>query len=275
MPDTIHAEISTKKPVVVANLTELRYLVFQGMIGETGQSAYELAVELGFEGTEEAWLDSLKGDRGVTLGWDVTDDGAGNVAMVYPDNALEGLYAVRYQGEQSLTYTQQAQARENIGAAANDALQTQGEAFAQSAAYLQALRRKLLGMTAILRMAYNTKERVDGVEDQLDAMAFQLPLAADANDVTASGSVCFARYNGSTLNTPFQQGATTWQQGMLLSFSNGNVWQAAAPIGTAAVFIRSGSYSAGTGTVTYGSWVRLLTLQDYTALDQRITNLGG
>ena len=273
MPDNINVEISTKKPVVAANLTELRYLVFQGLIGETGQSAYDLAVELGFEGTEEDWIASLKGDRGVTLGWDVTDDGEGNVEMTYPDDALEGLYAVRYHAGQSLTYAQQAQARENIGAASDAAVEGQAAQIDKNGADLQALRRKLLGMTSVLRTAYNTKERVDGVEDLLDAMTFQLPLAADANAVIASGSLCFARYNGSTLNTPFQQGATTWQQGMILSFSNGNAWQAAAPIGSAAVYIRSGAYSGG--TITFNSWVRLLTSQDYTALDQRISDLEG
>ena len=32
--------------------------------GTAGKSAYEVAVENGFEGTEEEWLDSLKGDTG-------------------------------------------------------------------------------------------------------------------------------------------------------------------------------------------------------------------
>ncbi len=35
-----------------------------GSNGENGKSAYEIAVENGFEGTEEAWLESLKGDKG-------------------------------------------------------------------------------------------------------------------------------------------------------------------------------------------------------------------
>lgn len=48
-------------PVLAASLSELRYLVFQGM---AGASAYELAVELGFEGTEAEWLSSLKGESG-------------------------------------------------------------------------------------------------------------------------------------------------------------------------------------------------------------------
>ncbi len=34
--------------------------------GEAGKSAYEIAVENGFEGTEAEWLESLKGDKGET-----------------------------------------------------------------------------------------------------------------------------------------------------------------------------------------------------------------
>lgn len=32
--------------------------------GADGKSAYEIAVEHGFEGTEEEWLESLKGEKG-------------------------------------------------------------------------------------------------------------------------------------------------------------------------------------------------------------------
>src|SRR5690625_2138406 len=40
------------------------YFVSGGGAGEPGKSAYEIAVENGFEGDEQAWLDSLKGERG-------------------------------------------------------------------------------------------------------------------------------------------------------------------------------------------------------------------
>lgn len=121
MADTINVELSTQQPVVAANLTELRYLVFQGMTGDTGQSAYALAVELGFEGTEEEWIASLVGPEGpagapgTTLGWDVEDDGEGNVTMTYPDGEYEDSNAVRFT-QQTLTAAQQTQARANIGA---------------------------------------------------------------------------------------------------------------------------------------------------------------
>src|SRR5699024_1361114 len=37
-----------------------------GGAGQPGKSAYEIAVEQGFEGDEQAWLESLKGDKGDT-----------------------------------------------------------------------------------------------------------------------------------------------------------------------------------------------------------------
>src|SRR5690625_6011061 len=42
------------------------YFVAGGGAGEPGKSAYEIAVEHGFEGDEQAWLESLKGDKGDT-----------------------------------------------------------------------------------------------------------------------------------------------------------------------------------------------------------------
>lgn len=40
---------------------------------ENGKSAYELALEHGFKGTEEEWLDSLKGDDYVLTESDKTE----------------------------------------------------------------------------------------------------------------------------------------------------------------------------------------------------------
>ena len=40
------------------------YFISGGGAGEPGKSAYEIAVEHGFEGDEQAWLESLKGDKG-------------------------------------------------------------------------------------------------------------------------------------------------------------------------------------------------------------------
>ncbi len=61
---TLSAQIDTRRPVIAANLEELRYLVFHGMQGDAGESAYDLAVSLGFDGTEAQWLASLVGPQG-------------------------------------------------------------------------------------------------------------------------------------------------------------------------------------------------------------------
>lgn len=127
MTDTIQVEISSEQPAIAASLSELRYLVFQGMIGPDGKSAYELAVELGFEGTEEEWIASLVGPEGpagapgTTLGWAVTDDGEGNVEMTYPESQEGDTNAVLFV-QQTLTPAQQTQARTNIGAASTAAV---------------------------------------------------------------------------------------------------------------------------------------------------------
>lgn len=84
----ISVDIDSNRPVIAANLEELRYLVFHGMKGDTGDSAYELAVELGFEGTEQEWLASLQGTDGKNYG--IVVDGS-------TDNVLE-LKAVEASG---------------------------------------------------------------------------------------------------------------------------------------------------------------------------------
>lgn len=38
----------------------------EGLGGGDGKSAYEIAIDNGFEGTEEEWLESLRGDDGYT-----------------------------------------------------------------------------------------------------------------------------------------------------------------------------------------------------------------
>lgn len=62
----LSASITTEEPEVAATLSDLRYLVFQGLKGDTGDSAYEEAVSLGFVGTEAEWIASLKGAKGDT-----------------------------------------------------------------------------------------------------------------------------------------------------------------------------------------------------------------
>lgn len=53
-----------------------------GKDGATGKSAYEIALNNGFEGTEEEWLESLKGEKG---------DGADGVESLERKNLIRGL----------------------------------------------------------------------------------------------------------------------------------------------------------------------------------------
>lgn len=97
-----------------------------------GESAYEVAVRNGFQGTEAEWLASLHASSGTVngIGPDETGDTklrAGNIPMNAEENAdtvdeainkVKGKAdaAVRYDAAQSLADTQKAQARTNIGA---------------------------------------------------------------------------------------------------------------------------------------------------------------
>lgn len=97
-----------------------------------GESAYEVAVRNGFEGTEAEWLASLHAYSGTVngIGPDETGDiklRAGDITMSAEENAdtvdeainkvkEKADAAVRYDAAQSLTNTQKAQARTNIGA---------------------------------------------------------------------------------------------------------------------------------------------------------------
>lgn len=83
------AEILSGRPEIAANLNELRYLVFQGMQGDPGQSAYALAVSLGFEGTERDWIESLQGADGKNYGLvvDASEDYVLELKSVEADSA--------------------------------------------------------------------------------------------------------------------------------------------------------------------------------------------
>lgn len=81
--------------------------------GENGKSAYQLAVDAGFDGTETQWLESLKGAPGDTTAADAAAEAAKKAAKEAQKVAAT---AVLYT-EQNLTDSQQEQARANIGAA--------------------------------------------------------------------------------------------------------------------------------------------------------------
>ena len=87
----VSATITTEEPEIAATLSDLRYLVFQGMKGDTGDSAYEEAVALGFVGTEAEWIASLKGEKG-----DTGDSGAVFLEL----KTVSGRQVITYNGEQ-------------------------------------------------------------------------------------------------------------------------------------------------------------------------------
>ena len=85
------------------------------------KSAYEIAVKNGFNGSEQEWLESLKGDQGIQ--GEKGDKGeAGKDGSDYvltsedKEDIARSIPAVLYE-EQSLTDEQKTQARDNIGAA--------------------------------------------------------------------------------------------------------------------------------------------------------------
>lgn len=95
--------------------------------GENGKSAYQLAVDAGFDGTETQWLESLKGAPGDTTAADAAAAAAQKSAEDAQKNATAAQAAAQeaqkaaetavLYTEQNLTDSQQEQARANIGAA--------------------------------------------------------------------------------------------------------------------------------------------------------------
>lgn len=70
--------------------TSTTFNVTNGSVGTDGKSAYEIAVENGYEGTEEKWLKSLKAKSGIKKCIiSIIDDGGRNI----PDDNHTGLYS--------------------------------------------------------------------------------------------------------------------------------------------------------------------------------------
>ena len=95
--------------------------------GQNGKSAYQLAVDAGFDGTETQWLESLKGAPGDTTAADAAaaaaQESAGDAqknataAQAAAQEAQKAAETAVLYTEQNLTGSQQEQARLNIGAA--------------------------------------------------------------------------------------------------------------------------------------------------------------
>lgn len=73
------------------------------VIGIRGQSAYEVAVNNGFEGTEQEWLDSLQGPPGVCIDksgfFSLEGDEDGNLWVVFADGDTPPSFDVEENGD--------------------------------------------------------------------------------------------------------------------------------------------------------------------------------
>ena len=98
---------------VLAYIMSKKYVdqVISDLDSLQGKSAYEIAVEQGFSGTEAEWLKSLEGESGVYVGSGEMPDDC-NVQIDPQGDASQVVLCT----PQELTTEQQAQARQNIGA---------------------------------------------------------------------------------------------------------------------------------------------------------------
>lgn len=71
-----------------------------GGTGSAGKSAYEIAVDNGFVGTETEWLESLKGEKGTSI-TSITKDDNDNIIVTFSDNTTQniGKLSVDIQGD--------------------------------------------------------------------------------------------------------------------------------------------------------------------------------
>lgn len=63
-PESVEIESTDEFTLLEKTIAEVRKIVEEGLEVSTGKSAYEVAVDNGFEGSEDEWLESLKGENG-------------------------------------------------------------------------------------------------------------------------------------------------------------------------------------------------------------------
>ena len=76
-----------------------------GTSGSAGKSAYEIAVDNGFTGTEDQWLESLKGEKGTSI-TSITKDDNDNIIVTFSDHTTQniGKLSVDIQGDFLTSY---------------------------------------------------------------------------------------------------------------------------------------------------------------------------
>ena len=185
--------------------------------GFDGKSAYEIAIENGFEGTEAEWLESLHGKDGID-GNDGKKGDTGNSGVYLgsgemPDDCNvqidpEGDVVINdfvLTTEQNLTKEQQAQARENIGAIDLDTIHP-----------------RLL----VSQIAHKT-----GIK-RLDSRTDDFRIFVDVYQAYDNGSKCVTAMYGLTEQPLYSASiGTSNKQEVYKSVDGGNTWEKLGELG--------------------------------------------
>lgn len=105
-PETAEIESKDEFTLLESKIAEVDKIIAEGIETAQGKSAYEIAVENGFEGTVEEWLESLvgaKGDPGVkgdpgTDGKSITSteiNESGELVLTYSDGSTDNVGSVK------------------------------------------------------------------------------------------------------------------------------------------------------------------------------------
>lgn len=108
-PETAEIESTDEFTLLESKIAEVDKIIAEGIETAQGKSAFEIAVENGFVGTETEWLESLKGERGT--------DGINGKNGIDGQNGTDGIgitsTEINASGELVLTYSDGSTA--NVG----------------------------------------------------------------------------------------------------------------------------------------------------------------
>ena len=92
-PETTEIESTDEFTLLESKIAEVNKIIAEGIETAQGKSAYEIAVENGFVGTVEEWLESLKGavGRGITSS---EINASGELILTYSDGSTANVGAV-------------------------------------------------------------------------------------------------------------------------------------------------------------------------------------
>lgn len=94
-PESVEIESTDEFTILEKTIAEVRKIVEEGLEFSTGKSAYEVAVDNGFEGSEDEWLESLKGENGKDgIGISKSEIIDGELVLTFSDNTVNNLGVV-------------------------------------------------------------------------------------------------------------------------------------------------------------------------------------